>query len=248
MRYDETDQAERYDAARSMSREAQRLSLEPLHSLLPTPVRMVVDLGCGTGRFTAALADEFGAPVVGVDPAQSMLAKARENVEHPRVTFTAGESSAVPLPDGAADLVFVSMAYHHFDDRPAAAREMRRVLAPGGVVAIRNSTVDALDGFAFLEYFPAARAHAEVTLPGRDGLTASMRTAGFAPLLHQVIAYEMAPTWTAYCDKIAARALSLLAMISDDDFEAGLSAMRRETARPGPIVEPIDLFAFRAPL
>src|SRR5688572_23633487 len=120
MRYDNTDQAKRYDAARFMSREAQRLSLEPLHSLVPTPVRMVVDLGCGTGRFSAALAEEFAAPVLGVDPAQTMLAKARENVSHPSVTFAEGESSAIPLPNGAADLVFVSMAYHHFEDRPAA--------------------------------------------------------------------------------------------------------------------------------
>jgi len=247
MKYDETDQAKRYDAARSMSREAQRRSLEPLRALLPTPIRLVVDLGCGTGRFSAALAEEFAAPVIGVDPAQTMLAKARENVEHPRIRFTAGESSAIPLPDGAADLVFVSMAYHHFDDRPAAAHEMRRVLGPGGIAAIRNSTADALDGFGFLEYFPAARALAQAALPRRDQLTASMRAAGFEPLLHQVIAHEMAPTWAAYCDKIAARALSFLAMIPDGDFEAGLSAMRRETVRVGPILEPIDLFAFRAP-
>lgn len=246
MKYDATDQAKRYDAARFMSREAQRLSLDPLRPLLPDPIRMVLDLGCGTGRFSSALAEEFGAPVLGVDPAQTMLAKARENVLHPRVTFTHGDSSAIPLPDSVAELVFVSMAYHHFEDRPAAAREMRRVLAPGGLVAIRNSTADALDGFRFLEYFPAARAHADAMLPRRDALTASMRAAGFAPVLHEVIPHEMAPTWEAYCDKTAARAYSLLAMISDDDFEAGLSAMRSSKPRPGPIIEPIDLFAFRA--
>jgi ubiquinone/menaquinone biosynthesis C-methylase UbiE len=247
MRYDETDQAQRYDAARAMSRDAQRRSLAPLGPFLPSPVRLVVDLGCGTGRFSAALAEEFGAPVLGVDPANTMLEKARENVSHPQVTFTHGQSDAIPVPDGAADLVFVSMAYHHFDDHPAAAREMRRVLAPGGVVAIRNSTVDALDQFAFLEYFPAARAHAEATLPRRGQLTASMRAAGFAAVLHQVIPHEMAPTWAVYCDKTAARAYSLLVMISDEDFEAGISAMRRAEPGPEPIIEPIDLFAFRAP-
>ena len=247
MRYDDTNQAERYDAARAMSRETQRRSLEPLRPLLPTSVRMVVDLGCGTGRFSVALAEEFGAPVLGVDPAKTMLAKARENVSHPRVTFTRGEAGAIPLPDRSADLVFVSMAYHHFDDPTAAAREMRRVVAPGGLVAIRNVTADALDGFAFLEHFPTARAHGEATLPRRAQLTAAMSAAGFAPLLHEVIAHEMAPTWAAYCDKIAARAYSLLAQISDEDFETGLAAMRRAKPRPGPIIEPIDLFAFGAP-
>ncbi|HEX5128584.1 MAG TPA: methyltransferase domain-containing protein [Usitatibacter sp.] len=246
MRYDDTDQARRYDAARAMSRETQRRSLEPLRPLLPDPIRLVVDLGCGTGRFTAALADEFGAPVCGIDPAETMLAKARVNVSHPRVTFTRAEAAAIPLPAGAADLVFVSMAYHHFEDKPAAAREIRRVLAPGGLVALRNTTVDALDGFAFLEYFPAARAHGEAMLPRRDELEATLQDAGLMPVLHEVMPHEMARSWAEYCDKIAARAYSLLAMIMDAEFEAGLAAMRGARGRPGPIVEPIDFFAFRA--
>ena len=244
MRYDDTDQAQRYDAARAMSREAQRRSLEPLRPLLRDPIRMVVDLGCGTGRFTAALADEFGAPVCGIDPARTMLAKARANVMHPRVMFTQADAAAIPLRGGATELVFVSMAYHHFANKSAAAREMHRVLSPGGLVAIRNTTVDALDGFAFLRYFPAARAHGKAILPRREELTAELRAAGLEPVLHQVVPHQMAATWAEYCDKIAARAYSLLAMISDEDFEAGLSAMRRARPLPGPIVEPIDFFAF----
>ena len=246
MRYDATDQAQRYDAARAMSREAQRLSLEPLRPLLPDPIRLVVDLGCGTGRFSAALAEEFAAPVCGIDPAGTMLSKARANVTHPRVTFMQAEAAALPVRAGAADLVFVSMAYHHFDDKPAAAAEMRRVLSSQGLVAIRNTTVDALDGFAFLRYFPAARAQGEAILPRRDELTASLAAAGLARVLHRVVPHEMARTWAEYCDKIAARAYSLLAMIPDADFEAGLAAMRRAKPLLGPIVEPIDFFAFSA--
>jgi hypothetical protein len=56
----------------------------------------------------------------------------------------------------------------------------------------------------------------------------------------------MAPDWSAYCDKVAARAFSDLAAISDEDFESGLAAMRREGRRIGPVVMPMDLFAFRA--
>jgi ubiquinone/menaquinone biosynthesis C-methylase UbiE len=173
-----------------------------------------------------------------------MLAKARANVTHPCVTFAQADAAALPLRGGATDLVFVSMAYHHFANKPAAAREMRRVLSPEGLVAIRNTTVDALDGFAFLRYFPSARAHGEAILPRRGDLSAGLRAAGLEPVLHQVIPHQMAATWAEYCDKISARAYSLLAMISDEDFEAGLSAMRRAQPLQGPIVEPIDFFAF----
>ena len=246
MRYDETDQARRYDAARAMSREAQRPYLEPLARLVPKPTRRVVDLGCGTGRFSIALAESFGAPVLGVDPARTMLAKARANVVDPRVAFAEGDAGSIPLGDGEADLVFVSMAWHHVEDRAIAAREIHRILAPGGVLAIRNPTVDALDEVVFLEYFPAARAHDTATLPRRAELVALMESSGFTLALHEVIRHEMAPNWSAYCDKIAARAFSDLAVISDTAFESGLAAMRGESDRTGPIVEPIDLFAFRA--
>ena len=246
MRYDETDQARRYDAARAMSRADQWRYLEPLVALVPRPVRLIVDLGCGTGRFSAALSDGFDAPVLGVDPAQTMLAKARENVSHPRVSFTEGDATAIPLPHRAADLVFVGMAFHHFDDKPAAMREMRRVLGPGGVVAIRNTTVEALDDVAYLDYFPAAKAHLAATLPARDSLKVSMAHAGLAPVLHEILPHEMATDWKAYCDKVAARAFSDLASISDQAFERGLQAMRDETGREGPVTMPMDLFAFRA--
>jgi ubiquinone/menaquinone biosynthesis C-methylase UbiE len=246
MRYDETDQAERFDSARAMPKEDQARYLRPLSGLLPSPVRMVVDLGCGTGRFSVALAEEFRAPVVGVDPARTMLAKAREGVSHTLVRFTAGDATAIPLRDGAADLIFVCMAFHHFDDRQGAMREMRRVLGPGGVVAIRNTTVDALDHVAYLEYFPAAKAHLAAILPAREPLKASMSAAGLVPVLHEILPHEMAPDWNAYCDKVAARAFSDLAAISDKDFESGLAAMRREGRRTGPVVMPMDLFAFRA--
>jgi ubiquinone/menaquinone biosynthesis C-methylase UbiE len=207
---------------------------------------MVVDLGCGTGRFSVALAEEFLAPVVGVDPARTMLAKAREDVSHPLIRFTGGDAAAIPLRDGAADLIFVCMAFHHFDDPQGAMREMRRVLGPGGIVAIRNSTVDALDRMAYLEFFPAAKAHLASVLPAREQLKASMAAVGLVPVLHEILSHEMAPDWNAYCDKVAARAFSDLATISDDDFESGLAAMRRESQRTGPVVMPMDLFAFRA--
>jgi ubiquinone/menaquinone biosynthesis C-methylase UbiE len=245
MRYDETNQAERYDSARAMAKEDQARYLRPLSKLLPRPVRMVVDLGCGTGRFSVALAEEFRSPVVGVDPAKTMLAKAREGVSHPLVRFTEGDATAIPLEDGVADLIFICMAFHHFEDRRGAMREMRRVLGRDGIVAIRNSTGDVLDDIAYLDYFPAAKAHLAGVLPVREELKASMSAEGFVPVLHEVLPHEMAPDWYAYCEKVAARAFSDLATISDRDFESGLSAMRREAGRTGPVVMPMDLFAFR---
>jgi ubiquinone/menaquinone biosynthesis C-methylase UbiE len=244
MDYDRTDQAQRYDAARAMARDVQLGYLEPIARLLEGPATAVVDLGCGTGRFSLALAERFQAPVVGVDPARTMLAKARKNVRNARVRFIEGAAEAIPAERGTADLVFASMVWHHFTDPLVAAREIHRVLTPTGVLAVRNAFVDTLDEIEYVDFFPAARAINRERLPQRSALVRIAASAGFETAHHQVFDHVMAPDWGTYCDKVAARALSDLAVISDADFQSGIAAMRSER-RQGPVVEPIDLFVFR---
>ncbi|HSD23114.1 MAG TPA: class I SAM-dependent methyltransferase [Solirubrobacterales bacterium] len=93
----------------------------------------VVDVGCGTGN-AALLAAERGARVTGIDPAQRLLdvaaAQAAERGLDAR--FELGEAASIPLPDDSADVVLSVFAAIFAPDPQAAAREMARVLAPGG--------------------------------------------------------------------------------------------------------------------
>src|SRR5206468_1793014 len=86
-----------------------------------------IDLGSGTGRFTPALAEAFGGPVYGVEPAAAMRRTAETGSAHPRVSYLVGEAAAIPLPDAAADGLLMFLSFHHFPDKPAAAREIARV-------------------------------------------------------------------------------------------------------------------------
>jgi SAM-dependent methyltransferase len=110
---------------------AVRWALEPVAGRRPL---RVLDLAAGTGKVTEALLDE-GVPadaISAVEPDPEMLAELRRAV--PGVRALAGGAEDVPLPDGAVDVVLVGQAMHWFDlDR--AFPEMRRVLAPGGVLA-----------------------------------------------------------------------------------------------------------------
>lgn len=211
-------------------------------------VRTIVDVGCGTGRFSAALADRFAAEIIAVDPSRSMLAKAMQSVRHPRVRFLSGAGEQLPVPDASADLLFLSMVYHHLADAGAAALEFFRVLRPRGFVCIRNSTRDLLDHVLYLDYFPAAAQVNRNRLPSKDAVIRTMTAAGLSLHSHCVIEHLFAETHAEYCDKIARRALSDLIAIPDREFEAGLRAMREALrGRPGPVREPIDLFVFYRP-
>ena len=101
----------------------------------------VLDLGCGPGISAFVLAERLGpkATVVGVDLADTMIDRARHHhrTRHARlanVRFEVADATALPLPDGAFDLVTGHSFLYLVPDRPGVLREARRVLAPGGTL------------------------------------------------------------------------------------------------------------------
>jgi ubiquinone/menaquinone biosynthesis C-methylase UbiE len=132
MDYDKTTIASTYDAARSYPAHVLVKWLDLVAAHAPTGTQVILDIGCGTGRFTYPLAERFQAHVIGVDPSEKMLRAAEGKASSGRVELRRAAAEELPLDDGSADLVFMSMMLHHLADRARAARECRRVLRTGG--------------------------------------------------------------------------------------------------------------------
>lgn len=248
MRYDSTGIPAVYDAGRSLSAEVVARWMDTVAARCAgSPITVGVDLGCGTGRFAAPLAATFDARVIGIDPSRQMLARAAAKEGDRRVRFVAGGGEAMPLPHGSVDLVFSSMAYHHFSDPRTVARECRRILRPGGLVVIRTGTRDRMHTYPYVAFFPAAVPLLEDRLPTVDRIQETFTAAGFRPGSQELIAQEVAPNLTDYSERIALRADSVLAALDTAAFEEGLSALRAEAraAPPRPVVELIDFLVFR---
>ena len=94
------------------------------------PGERVLDLGCGAGRFVAALRDA-GADPVGVELSEGALERARRNVPGADLRLV-GADGALPLEDGSVDLVWCSEVLEHVPDTAAVLSEARRVLRTGG--------------------------------------------------------------------------------------------------------------------
>jgi ubiquinone/menaquinone biosynthesis C-methylase UbiE len=110
-----------------------RFHRERFLALLPEPGRLTLDVGCGEGRVTRDLR-ELGHTAVGVDSSERMLVAARE--ADPGGDYLLADAAALPFPDGCADLVVAFMSLMDVDDMHSAARELARVLEPGGRVAV----------------------------------------------------------------------------------------------------------------
>jgi ArsR family transcriptional regulator len=102
------------------------------------PRRLIAaDLGCGAGYLTAYLAERC-ARVIAVDHSERMLAAARRRGLPDNVEFRAGELDALPIESGEVDTAFANLVWHHLPDLDAAARELARILAPGGTAVISD--------------------------------------------------------------------------------------------------------------
>lgn len=108
----------------------------------------VLDMACGDGVYSAWLADRVGArgAVIGVDISPAFLEVARRNASMSRhaeiISLQIGDISGLPFADDEFDLVWCAHSLYSLPDPVAALREMRRVVRPGGTVAIlENDTL-----------------------------------------------------------------------------------------------------------
>ena len=99
----------------------------------PRAADRALDVACGTGIVARKLAARVQR-VIGLDPTAGLLDVARSVA--PAIDWIAAEAGAIPLPDASFDLVTCQQGVQFFPDRAAGLRELRRVLAPGGRLAI----------------------------------------------------------------------------------------------------------------
>ena len=255
--YIETGTAERYDSARLLPAETMTLWMDAIAASVPKhEIKKILDLGCGTGRFTAALGAAFDCPVIAVEPSVAMLDVAKSNLPeapavaggsiperhsnldsrsdlsqhsnlHFNIEWKQAAAENLPLEGEAVDLVFMSQVFHHLAEPAQALKEINRVLTPGGYLTIRNGMREENGKLAWLEFFPGARKIEEQRTPSRAELTEAVRGRSFDLISQRTINQLFASSYVEYFEKISRRGLSALIAISDQDFETGLQRFRK---------------------
>ncbi len=131
--YQADDVAEEYDDKR-FSRGGQlidhREKKAVLEAIMPIEGQNILEIACGTGRFTVMLA-EHGADVVGLDISAAMLQQGRTKAQNKTLEgtleFLRGDAGRLPFPDDHFDTVIAMRFFHLADDPEAFLEEMRRV-------------------------------------------------------------------------------------------------------------------------
>jgi ubiquinone/menaquinone biosynthesis C-methylase UbiE len=144
-----------------------------LHHLAPVKGSLYLDVGCGTGNYTAAI-NAAGVRIAGVDLSRTMLARAQE--KNPALALHNARAEALPFKTGSFAGATCTFVHHHMDDPIAAFRELHRVLHPGSRLVLFNSTVEQMRHYWVREYFPNSLAQAAAPIEryeARDALAAA---------------------------------------------------------------------------
>ena len=247
--YDTTVIPKTYDAGREISTDKKKTVMRFFAERIPAEqMARIIDLGCGTGRFSRMLADLFEAEVLGVEPSEMMLEQARIKHGDERFSFALGSGEEIPADEASADMIFMSMVYHHLEDKPRVARECNRVLQKGGRVCIRNTVFDEIDSYVYHPFFPSIRDIIGGRLVSRSTMTGYFEQAGFRLAANQTVPEEISPDWKTYAEKMKLRADSFVASLPDEEFNSGLVKLQAhaETQEQGRSVKlNIDYFVFQ---
>jgi ubiquinone/menaquinone biosynthesis C-methylase UbiE len=133
-RHDAWQAADSYDAY--MGRWSRQLAPRFLEWLDPPDELEWLEVGCGTGALSSAIVNLCRPKsLISIDPSESFLAKARQNVGSELVEFRTGDAQSVSLKNASRDVAVSGLVLNFVPDRAGALAEMKRVTRPGGVVA-----------------------------------------------------------------------------------------------------------------
>jgi ubiquinone/menaquinone biosynthesis C-methylase UbiE len=237
-----------YTAGRPMSPDARQTWMAAFARHLPQTRPLTwLDMGSGTGRMTPSLASAFGGPVHGVEPSAKMRAQALAHAGHPAVTYAAGSAEHIPLPDASCDAALLFFVWHHVVDRESAARELRRVVKPGGKLFVQANFSDRMPDIWWFRVMPEWREVEKAIFRSGEEVKSDFAGAGWMPVSRDEVTWLRSASLAEDFERLKLRPVSVFEHLGAEVVEAGFA--RIEAALPslgdGPQYETSGLLVFQ---
>jgi ubiquinone/menaquinone biosynthesis C-methylase UbiE len=184
--------------------------------------RRVLDIGCGTGRVAAALA-ERGARVWGVEPEPRMAELARKRLS----TVKIAPAEKLPFKEGWFDRAMLVLVIHLLD-RPQAFAEARRVLAADGRLVVATFDPAHFERYWLNRFFPSLETIDRSRFPEPPALRRQLDEAGFATVRLRRLSQRSSIDREGALERVRGRFISPLQLLDEEEYQQGLRRMERE--------------------
>jgi SAM-dependent methyltransferase len=153
----------------------------------------VLDVGCGVGATTCYLAKAYGCHAVGVDLRESMIARSNERAEKEGVTdqveFKVADAQDLPFEDGTFDVVLCESVATFIEDKQQVARELARVVKPGGYVGL-NEEIWLKPAPPQLDAFVKRTWDIDPEIPTSDDWLGWLKNAGLKDIVMNIYSFD----------------------------------------------------------
>jgi ubiquinone/menaquinone biosynthesis C-methylase UbiE len=144
--------------------------------LLPQAGGVYLDIGCGTGNYTIALANK-GINFCGVEPSEEMLNVARLKASN--VNWQPGSAERIPASDNFFEGGIATLTIHHWTDLQLAFDEVARVLKTNAKMVLFTADPQQMNRYWLNHYFPDMMTRSMAQMPELDSIEAAANEAGF---------------------------------------------------------------------
>jgi ubiquinone/menaquinone biosynthesis C-methylase UbiE len=159
------------------TRQADPYIAEKLFQFLsPKTNQLYLDIGCGTGNYTIALANK-GLNFYGVEPSKKMLNTAKS--QNQEINWLIGQAEQIPADGNMFDGCIATLTIHHWTDIEKAFKELYRVLKGNGKIVFFTSTPEQMQGYWINYYFPKTLKDAIKQMPSFETIKNAATNAGF---------------------------------------------------------------------
>ena len=195
----------------------------------------VLDVGCGTGGFSAAIASASAASVVGVDHARAFIEFARNQhkTQRGRVDWVNGDAEELPFTGGSFDRVILSFVLHQLPEPERAVREAARVTRTGGSVLVRTIAPEDAVGRVPARFFPSMAAADQARMPRVAQIKLWLSDAGLRIRLARRVLRNARLTLAQQLSHAQIEVRSRYAGISEEELHEGLRRMREDALSHG---------------
>jgi len=220
--------ADTYDVAHTLSKQNLELWIELISEKIgPRRKVELLDLGCGTGRFSIPTATRLGFSVTGADNSEEMLRETRKKEGGAQVKWDIQDATSLSYPDGSFDAVFMSHLLHHIDDPLKVVKECYRVLRFPGTILNRYGAIEDIRDDPEHRFFPGTIELDEARTPTVEQVEKWFRTAGFYDISSETIVQQTYRSAEERLRKAESKSISVLTLIRQSAFKQGLQTLRK---------------------